>query len=215
MRLLPSLLIVTAIAIALWQWALIPRPRSRSFAVLGLLIAAALLTEVYGGITNYFIFDNNIPYNLFGQLEALLVLYLIGTLRPSWKRWLIASGALFIISFISNVVYRGTLHVLMVETILLNAFLLSLLLMATLWWLAQTSDQPLQRVPLFWILLGLLIYFAGMLPTIGGYEFIFHEYETGHRVFHIVQGLCIIRYLLTAYGCYLARTERPLPLPAA
>lgn len=205
MRLLPSLLIITAIAIALWQWSLLPRPRSRFFAVLGLLVAAAFVMEVYGAITNHFLIDNNIPYNLFGQLEALLVLSLIGSLRPAWRPWLIASGVLFVAAFIGNALYRGTLGVLMSESILLVALVLSVVLMSALWWLAQTSTEPLQKVPAFWVLIGLLIYFAGIVPTIGGYEFIFKEYETGHRVFHIVQGLCIIRYLLTAYGLHLAR----------
>ena len=205
MRLLPSILIITAIAIALWQWSLLPRPRSRFFAALGLLIAAAFVMEVYGAITNYYLVANNIPYNLFGQVEAMLVLYLIGTLRPAWRPWLIASGVLFIAAFIGNAIYRETLDVLMSESILLIALVLSMVLMSALWWLAQTSTEPLQNVLAFWILIGLLIYFAGIVPTIGGYEFIFKEYETGHRVFHIVQGLCVIRYLLTAYGCHLAR----------
>ena len=202
---LSAILITIAIAIALWQWALLPRPRSRFFVMLGILIAAALATEVYGGITNWLVIYNNVVYNLFGQIEAMLVLYLIGQLRPNWKWALIAAGALFIGVFITNVIVRGTIHILMLETVLLNAFVLSVLLMSALWWLAQHSAVPLQKVSEFWILLGLLVYFAGIVPTIGGYEFIFRNWNIGHKVFHIVQGLCVIRYLLTAYGCHLAR----------
>ncbi len=212
---LSSFLIVTFIAIALWQWAMLPRPRSRFYATLGILIAAALATEVYGGITNRLIINNNLAYNLFGQLEALLVLYLIGLLRPNCNWTLIAAGAFFIGAFITNVILHETIYILMLETVLLNSFVLSVLLMSALWWLAQHSAVPLQKVPEFWILLGFLVYFAGIVPTIGGYEFIFRNWNIGHKIFHIVQTLCIIRYLLTAFGCLLARKRNGWMIPTA
>jgi phosphate starvation-inducible membrane PsiE len=203
---IPSLLMIISIAIALWQWALLPRPRSRPFVVVGIIIIAALIVEVIGLITNYFNINNNVPYNLFGLLEALLVIHFIGLLRPAWK-WLLAAMASIIVSaFLINFRVMGSVSAgLAVEAILLNSFLLSVLLMATLWWLAQESAVPMHKVPMFWVLVGLLLYFAGIVPCIGGYEILFKQYEVGHRVFHIVQGLCIIRYLFTAYACRLAR----------
>ncbi len=190
--------------LAFWQWGRIPGPRSNFLKGLGVLIMVALLVEIYGGITNRLSINNNLVYGLFGQLEALLVLWLIGTLRPSWKRWLLLCGMLFIGSYIINVIVRGTIHGLMIETVLLNALVLSILLICVLLWLAQQASVPLYRLPGFWIMLGLLIYFAGIAPTIGGYEMIFRDPAIGHYVYHVVQVLCIIRYLLAAYGCHLA-----------
>ncbi len=209
-----SFLIITAIGIALWQWILLPSPRARFFVALGIIIIAAFALEVYGGITSVLIINNNLFYNLFGLAEGLLVLWLVGTLRPNWKWPLIAGGVLLAMAFAANVHIRG-IHTLLLEMVLLNAFVCCLFLMSTLWWLAQNSTVPLQKLPEFWILLGLLLYFAGIVPTIGAYEFIYRDRALGEKLFLIVQGMCIIRYLLTAYGCNLARKKAGWMIPLA
>ena len=95
---------------------------------------------------------------------------------------------------------------LLIEGALLIALVLSFTLMATLWDLANTSERRLGNVPEFWLFMGLLLYFGGMMPVVGLVKFIFDEDPAvAKRLWMILPVLCTLRYALTAYACHLAR----------
>lgn len=203
---LGSLLLILSIAIALWQWLRTPAPRSRFFQVFGALIMAALATEIYGGLTNVRWINNNPVYNLFGFMETLLILWMATILRPAWKRLALVLGVGITLVYIADLIYLKFEPYLLIEAIILNSVMQSVVCMMVLWWLAQASEVPLVRVPAFWIFLGFLIYFAGILPLIGTHGAIdLLDRSVASKLYPIIQGACILRYLLAAYACSLVR----------
>lgn len=199
-----SILILIAMAIALWHCMTIQRPRPLLFNLLAVLIVLAIGVELYGGFVNAQGLNNTIGYNVFNLLEAYLVLLIAHSIKPAWKGLLAILAMVITAAFITNLRINdpGTL---LHDAIIFSAMIQAAVCMALLWHLAQTSELPLVRVPEFWLLLGFLIYFAGLVPVIGLQRFVYaQDWPTASKLYKIVPGLCVIRYLLAAYSCRLA-----------
>jgi hypothetical protein len=202
---LSSIIMRVAIAVAIWQWSLLPGPKPRLFRILGILVITAFVVEAFAAVAFLQGISNNLAYNLFNLLESYLVLALVTTVRKDLRPVAMAAGALVTSAFVANALFNGTVHFLMMEAILFNCFLLSVLIMMVLWTLAQNAEVHLFHMPEFWLFLGLLLYFAGIVPTVGTYRFMQVDLRTGKALYEIVRVLCIIRYLLTAYACWKLR----------
>lgn len=203
---LSSLFILIALAIALWHWFELPRPRARQFNLLGVLIVLAMVVEVYGGITNGQGLNNTNGYNLFNFAEAYIVLLIVHAIVPKWRILLSLLALVITAAYVADLALDNWRPVeLLHDAIIFSALILAGLSMALLWHLAQTSVLPLVRVPEFWLFLGFLIYFAGIVPVIGFQRFVYTaDWPTASKLYKIVPALCIIRYLLAAYSCRLA-----------
>lgn len=209
-----SILILIAMAIALWQWVEMPRPRAQHFNLLGVLIILAFAMELYGGITNAEGRNNSIAYNLFNLIEAYFVLLIVHAIMPKWKVLLAALALVITAAYTTDLALDNWRPVkLLNDAIIFSAMILAGVSMALLWHLAQTSALSLVRVPAFWLFLGFLIYFAGIVPVIGLQRFVYlADWPTASKLYKIVPALCIIRYLLAAYSCRLAgKAERGKP----
>ncbi len=200
-----TLIILASMAFALWQWLRIPRPLPAPYDVLGSLIILAATTEFWGGYLNHRHINNTALYNAFTFVEALLVLWILSGIMPKWRQaMLLSSGLIIIIYSIGYALLDQTS--LMHGPILFNSIAFVILLMTLLWQLAQDSRIALYRAPAFWLCLGFLIYFAGIVPVISLHRFIYYQdWPTASKLYKIVPVLCAIRYLLAAYACRLVR----------
>lgn len=201
-----SLLMILMIAVALVAVLRVPRGRWRLSGVLALSIALALMVEVTGlglvrsGSTN------NVLYNTAATLEFLLLLRVVHLFRPRWRTSLLVAAMLGVLAMgICAMLYNASAF-LLIEGILILAVILCITLMAALWSLANTSEERLHHVPEFWLFMGLLIYFGGMIPVIGMIRFVFQQdQQLAARLYVIMPYLCIARYAFTAWACLLAR----------
>ncbi|MBK8531072.1 MAG: hypothetical protein IPL64_04165 [Flavobacteriales bacterium] len=125
---------------------------------------------------------------------------------PKPERW----GFCSVVGLRVRAFFNDPFAFLMTEVILGYAIVLCVVSLAVLWSIANTSDRALQRVPEFWIFMGLLLFFCGMIPVIGLIRFIF--YDDPHlaaQLYHIMFVLIILRYGIDIYACLLAaRTTR-------
>lgn len=206
--LLPYLLLAS-IVMALWQWTGI-RTRTRFYQILGLLIGLACFTEAVGIALRAMDIGNVLLYNVFSLTEMLIVLTMVHELHPAWKGWLLAAGGAGVAAMaLSWIAHPGTGFAL-TEGIVAIALLLTAISLAVLWSLAQSSREPLMKVPEFWLFMGFLIYFGGMPPLMGVVRRI---YETDHhlasQLYGIIPAICIVRYLLTALACRMVAKAAP------
>ncbi len=189
-----------------------PRPRSRHFSLLGVVIVLALAVESYGGVLNAKGLNNSIAYNLFNILESLLFLLIVHAIQPRLKVLLIVAAGMIAAAYFLDLSKGRSSPTLLHDAIVFAAMLQAIFCMAVLWHLAQSTQAPLVRVPEFWLFLGLLIYFAGIVPVIGFQRFIYlRDWPTASRLYKIVPALCITRYLLAAYACNIAGRRSGMP----
>jgi hypothetical protein len=201
-----SILILIAMTIALWQWGRMRLPRPIAFRPLGILFVLAMITEFVGGYSNTKLLNNTDLYNAFNFLEGMLVLLILYRLLPGWHKGILAAAFVVPVLYITVYVLQEE-KTLLYEAIIVSSVMLVVLIMAALWQLAEYSELPLQKLPAFWLLLGFLIYFAGIVPIIGLHHFIYYQnWPVASKLYKIVPALCIIRYLLAAYACRLAIT---------
>jgi hypothetical protein len=207
---LSSLPVPLSIALALWQWGRIPRPRGRVFGLLGALIALALATEVAALVLRCMHHGNTTLYNGFAVAEMVLGLALVRALRPAWTARLLVVAVTGLAIFAADWAMRDRTGFMLTEGIVGIAVLLCGCCLAVLWDLAQVSSRALQRVPEFWLFMGLLVYFGGIPPMIGMMRYLYSgDPETARRFYAVIPALCVVRYLLTALACgMVARARR-------
>ena len=99
---------------------------------------------------------------------------------------------------------HGGVNTLLTEGAVVIALVLALLTVAFLVDLARQSEQVLQRVPVFWLFMGLLVYFGGLLPVVGLVRVLYVQFpELAARLWTILPVLTVVRYLLAAQACRL------------
>ncbi len=197
-----TLAVVALMAYTLWAWWRIPTPRRPVFQAFGGLAWLALLLELAGYGTTLAKMNNSWMYNLFIPLELWLVARMVVAsamrLRPlAWTCATIGTVAMVAVAYWSD-----PRAFMLIEGILICALMASVMLIAALFNMAARSETPLQRDPAFWLLMGMLPYFAGLLPTIGMAHLLFAEdRDLVHTLWSIIPGLAFLRYLITAYAC--------------
>ncbi|MBP9178743.1 MAG: hypothetical protein KBF67_14730 [Flavobacteriales bacterium] len=203
--------IIVIIAITFWACWRIPKPERWGFySVLQLSILVALLTEVAGALATNTTGKNAISYNVCTLVEFLLLLWMVERYRPHWRTQVMVAALIGSLGFVCGLFFNDPFAFLMTEVILGYAIVICVVSLAVLWSIANTSDRALQRVPEFWIFMGLLIFFGGMIPVIGLIRFIFYDDpRLAAQLYHIMFVLIILRYGIDIYACSLAeRTER-------
>ncbi len=197
-----SLALLVTAAFALWQWSLVPAPRRSLFGRSGLLMGVAIILAAIGMVTTLYGVNNSLLYNLFSLFEFLLILSMLTLTMPAWRGLVGVACAAGVLAMLGNAWVDNPVDFLLTEGILLMALILSVLLLAVLWRLAETSDDPLPRVPEFWLYMGFLLYYGGLIPVIGMSRYLYAENPAlANRLYVIMPVLCILRYVLTALSC--------------
>jgi len=201
-------LVMLVALIACWR---VPSGGWRLRNVLLASISLGLATEVLARLVNHMATLNSIVYNLFLPLEFLLLLWLVNRFRPRWRNSLVAAAVLGCLVMLVVGFLQDPMQFILVEPILLISAIMTIVLMAALWSLANTSEEPLQKVPEFWLFMGLLIYFGGMVPCVGMIRFVFRQdADLAARLVLVLPLLCIARYAFTTAACLMqARRTRP------
>jgi len=205
-----SAFMILAIGLMLAAWWRIPPPRPRAFLLMGVIALLALPLEIAGYITTLKHINNSWAYNLFTWLEFLLVLALISVQQPRLRNVAIVFGALGTTAMAWDCSVADPSTDMLIEGITFMSLLLALLLSIALWNMASTSTVALHRLPEFWLFMGLLLYFGGLLPVVAMARYVYTKDTALVTVlWTIVPLLCALRYLLAGYACWaLARQRR-------
>lgn len=174
------------------------------FVRAGWLFIVAMALELGGCITRFYCWNNTPVYNAFQLYEFLLMLMLIVTTEPTLRPTAGKLGLFGSVAFIAILWQQGTWSLLMTDAILLFSASLSILLMRVLYLQAKHSDEAIHRLPAFWLFMGSLVYFGGLVPTIGGIRLLYGiDPVQAAQLWFVVPILAIVRYALTAWACYL------------
>lgn len=206
-----TLLTLAAIGAALLLFFRIPQPRSRLFRLVGVLCTAALAVELYGYATALPHQLNVLAYNAFILLEFVLVLVMVRVQQSGWKWVLLAVALIGISGFALNAFHVDPRKDMLFEGAVWLAFLLASVLCALLWRMANNSTEALHMVPAFWLFTGMLLYFIALPPIVGLARYLRTlDLEMASTLWTIMPLLCMLRYLLAAYACWLQRgRQRP------
>ncbi len=190
---------------------LVPRGRWALKGVLHISIVLGLVVELGGSVLTAHGINNSFLYNTSILLDFLLVLVMVYRVRPAWRNQLLATAVLGSIGMLLGFMIKGDLNFILIEGALLISLLTNIALLASLWIMANTSERKLAQRPDFWLFMGLLFYFGGMMPIIAMIRFIFDQNAAAaSRLWLILPLLCMLRYILTAYACRVAtRENRP------
>ncbi len=167
-------------------------------------ISVGIATEVTALIGMYHFRANSIVYNCAAPLEFLLLLWLIRRFRPRWGRGLGVAAVVGCLAMLVDGNLQDPMAFVLVEGVLVISTLMTIVLLAALWSLARRSDTPLMRTPEFWLFMGLLLYFGGMVPYIGMIRFLFQQNAAvAEKLFMVMPVLCIVRYALVTIACVI------------
>lgn len=198
------LLIYSAMSLA---WVACWRVPVRSWVLRNPLLASitlGLITEVTAMAAVWLSFENSIVYNVCVPLEFLVLLWLLYRFKPRWRRVLLLAAFLGCTSMFIAAMLRDPTAFVLTEAVVVISMILTALLVAALWSIAKTSESPLPSVPEFWLFMGLLVYFGGLVPHIAMVRFVFQKNSAlAAELSFIMPLLCILRYLCTAGACLL------------
>ena len=97
---------------------------------------------------------------------------------------------------------------------LVHSLVLTGLFLAVLFRLALRSLRPLHRVPLFWLALGLVLFYGLELPFRGLYNYVVaHDLELARRLHHINDITYTLRYGLVLVACGVGARHISPPEP--
>ncbi len=212
--LIRHLAVVASVGFALVACLLVPRWWASPLRWVLVPLAVSFLLETTGTFTARLGINNTLLYNLYQPFEFAMLLLFMRQWRPEWHRKLLAAGALGLAAWAVIWDLNRPVEFLLTEAIVATALLQTVVVLAALWHLADRSEQPLWREPMFWLLLGLLAYFGGLFPIIGPLRFL--EKTSPMLTFSlylIITILSVLRSLLTGIACLLERrrqlTTRP------
>lgn len=198
-RAIALLVFMAAAAFTAWR---IPAPRGPFFTRYLALILLAIGVELIGLLTSQLGIRNAIMYNLYVMIEFSIMLSLVRLIRPRWRTVLWLVGVLGICAMVVALSRVGATRELALEGILVIGFLSSAVYLWLLVHLAGDSQERLDRTPSFWIFIGALVYFGGMIPIIGTWRYIGDlDIELSKALYWIVIVLAIIRYSCSIVAC--------------
>ena len=201
---LRTLLMLAVMGVALALHYRIRSPRPRLFRLSAVLTALACAVELAGYASAMLRWNNVLVYNVFIALEFLLVLALVNAQQPNRKDGLLAIGGIGLAGFALNLGLVDMRQDMLFEGLVLIAFLLTIVLCAVLWRMANSSAVPLHRVPAFWLFTGMLLYFIALPPVVGLARYLREQdLELAGTLWTIMPVLAALRYLLAAYACWL------------
>lgn len=203
-----GIVLLAASAAALGTRAL---PNERYIPPLRILVVAALVVELAGyvmsrnGVRNLWLYDLYLP------LEFVLVLWVSCVLWPMPKRGLLFGIGLgvYAAACAYDLFYlKGALGRISAVSFLTAAMLLVPLLFASLVRVANSPERSLLADPYVWVLLALMVYFAGLVPCIAFFNLFLkrNDYAAVNEVITVVQVLFVLRSALTTVACWKLRT---------
>jgi hypothetical protein len=167
-------------------------------------ISWGLFTEILAFGLAWFYQENCLLYNVCASVEFLLLIGVLYRFQPRWRYVLVLAAVGGCVTMAVAAILRDPTVFLLIEALLVLSVIMTVLLVAALWSLANTSPIALQKVPEFWLFMGLLVYFAGLVPYIGMVKFVFQENAAlAEKLSFTMPMLCILRYLSTARACAL------------
>ena len=195
------LLSITVAAVFAWR---IRAPRGSFFTRHLALIWLAWAVELVGLITSQLGIRNAIMYNLYALVEFLVLMSLVRLLRPGWATILLGIGAIGIGAVLLAMWRLGPTRQLALEGILVLGLLCSAVFLRLLLALAGDSQTKLGSTPAFWLFIGALAYFGGIIPIVGAWRFLGElDKELSKTLYWIVIILAIIRYACATVACAL------------
>ncbi|MEO5585347.1 MAG: hypothetical protein ABIQ75_07830 [Flavobacteriales bacterium] len=207
------LLNVVSPAFALLCCLRIRRPRHAFFTALLPLLWVDLLAEVYGTHTALQGLRNTTFYNGVSVLEFLLILRLLATHRRG-SRWSFTITAFAgLLGWYWSWTRWRSLDFLLTEGISIAGLLITLWALVLLWWLSEESSTPLAKVPQFWVLTALLVFYGSLFPIIGPLRMLYEDSpQLANYLYNIVNVLSCVSYGLIGYGCILEERAQRRPL---
>lgn len=203
------------LVIAVGAWSLVRPPRPPWARWLGYQLCLALVVELTAehlsrsGVMNHWV------YNVYAPLEFLLIggLFLaVEGDRRSVRLRLGICTLLFFAGFLIDLVSKGTVQVFASNAVIFGGALIALNTGIALIHCSRTSPVPLYRLPEFWALIGLLMYFLCFLPVFGLYNHLVERNPAlAMRVYGINMLLYILRYALAATSLVMLRIHRARP----
>ncbi len=183
-----------AILIAIALWLSLPSPLRRAQAVAVVLLMLALAVEVTGSLmrsrgTNQWIYNIYIPLDF-----LLLALLATPSFKPRLRRMLTVTSAVLCAGALT-IAFTDPGRIFINDIFLFGALLSVLLLTVSLFTHATKSDGPLFREPFFWLMMGQLVYFGGMLPYNGLLNYLMvRDAPLAERLSFINPLLATVRY---------------------
>lgn len=188
---------------------LVPRPWGTPHARLVLLLACASIMELYGAVVALCGGNNTLVYNVYIVVELVLLLGIIGRTGPPHpvRSW--SLGALGLGAMLADLAYTRDPHFLLTHGIVAIGCLLTVELVLRLWWLSEHSMEPLHRVPVFWLMIGLMFNFAAAIPLFAFLSYISRTHgDLAYPLYRIVLLLSLVRYALIGKACLMERSAR-------
>lgn len=197
-----SALVNLSVWAAVVLWWRIPPPRRPVFVRLGALLHAVLVLEAYGLWASIQCINTSPYYNAYQVLELALVLAMSWDVLPRGRGWYATAALAGMLAFALGIHFHGGLDFLLVESVLALAGIQAIVCVRVLWHLADQGSEPLLHMPAFWLFMGLLVYFGGVVPAVGTARWLnAHDPNTGFALWALVQWLAITRYALTCVAC--------------
>jgi len=150
--------------------------------------------------------NNVILYNYYVLFEFLTLHILFYIAIPKLKYVFITSLVLGLVVMLGLSIYQNGWDFLLTEGIMILAFIVSVISFLSLWHMAQKSIVPLYQVSEFWLFMGFLVYFGGIIPVMGMMRYLYADSpELTTKLYGIINVVAILRYLLTALACHKER----------
>ncbi len=207
-----SFLATISIAFSLWCCLRLGSSRRTFFSALLPLLCADLLAELYGNYTAHQGLRNTTFYNAFAVFEFLLVLRLLATLRPGNKWPFTITALLGLAGWYWSWSRWRSFDFLLTEGVSIASLMLTIWALVLLWKLSEESRVPLAKVPEFWVLTALLVFYGSLFPIIGPLRMLYEDApQLAFYLYVIIQVLSVVRYGLIGYGCILEARARQRP----
>ena len=202
-------LLLVVMAISLCCWVLAYRPRDRYGRAVGLLLLLAFGVEVICFELARRGVNTTAIYNSYLVLEFGLLLGLVGLGRPDRRGALVLSGGAGLTGVVYGLLRYRSLDFLLTEGIISMCLVVTGWSLVVLWDLARTSDEVLWRLPRFWLFMGMLIYFGGMVPFMGMLRFLYTEDpQLSRLLYQIITFVALLKYLFASWAALRARQQR-------
>lgn len=201
---LRSWCLLLAIVVALSYYFCMAAPRPAIARRLGTLLLVALGVEGIGYWTTLEGVNNNLLYNAFVAVDMVLVLSFFALHTPAWATTMRVLMAIGLCTLLATGYAHGSFKGLWIEGIVLNAIMLAVVASAALWRLANQSTVRLTKVPEFWMFMGIVVYFGGLVPIVLAAKWLYIQDPTVVTLlWTVLPVLGIVRYGLAAYACNL------------
>lgn len=209
MHFLMRIALLVAIGLALLAWMAARRAGDRFGSWLGALIAIAFVVELVAFVMREIPVPNTILYNAFGIVEFLVFLRLVAFMEPLQREALVITAVIGLGAMAGSYALHKDLDFLLTEGMIVMAALLVGWSLLVLWRLAQRSGEPLWRLPVFWLFMGALVYFGGIVPFVGMMRYLYqNDLQSSRLLYLIILVMAVLRYLFTAWACSLARSRQ-------